>query len=247
MFGMKQYPFWKNILSSKALNYVLKVLFHIQYPALSQRQPGTEKKWETLHKNWLHPIESTNWPRDYRCWNYLIPNIKEHCLLSLKKIKTSVKISAGNKFLLSVTTEFLKNHIELLQLKNTITEIKSTIDWLKRKLDTAEDRMSGLPEWSPTILLPGTHFVEAKFSMDWRRVGWFQDDSRALHLLCTSLFLHQLHLRSLGIRSQRLGTTELYDMQEDIILSLIQHGRHMDRKYRIRVETEDKYRDLRYI
>ena len=33
---------------------------------------------------------------------------------------------------------------------------------------------------------------------------WFQDDSRTLHLLCTLflLLLHQLHLRSLGIRSE---------------------------------------------
>ena len=40
---------------------------------------------------------------------------------------------------------------------------------------------------------------------------WFQDDSSALHLLCTSslLLLHQLYLGSLAIRSQRLGTTAL--------------------------------------
>ena len=41
--------------------------------------------------------------------------------------------------------------------------------------------------------------------------GRFQDDSRALHLLCTLLFLHQLHLRSSDIRSQRLGTPILRD------------------------------------
>ena len=43
--------------------------------------------------------------------------------------------------------------------------------------------------------------------MDWYG-GWFQDDSSALHLLWTSfvLLLYQLHLRSRGIRSQRLGT-----------------------------------------
>ena len=36
--------------------------------------------------------------------------------------------------------------------------------------------------------------------------GWFQGDSRALHLLCTLfLLLHQFHLRSLGSKSQRLG------------------------------------------
>ena len=39
-----------------------------------------------------------------------------------------------------------------------------------------------------------------------------QDDSSAFHLSCTLflLLLHQLHLRSSGIRSQRLGTPGLY-------------------------------------
>ena len=37
---------------------------------------------------------------------------------------------------------------------------------------------------------------------------WFQDDSNTLHLFCTLflLLLHQLYLRSSGIRPQRLGT-----------------------------------------
>ena len=38
--------------------------------------------------------------------------------------------------------------------------------------------------------------------------GWFQDDSNALHWLCTLfLLLHWLHLRSSGIRSWKLGTS----------------------------------------
>ena len=43
------------------------------------------------------------------------------------------------------------------------------------------------------------------------RAGWFQDDSSMLCLLCILflLLLHQLHLRSLGIRSRRLGTPGL--------------------------------------
>ena len=43
--------------------------------------------------------------------------------------------------------------------------------------------------------------------------GWFGDDSRALHLLCTlfPFLLHQLLLRASGIRSQRLGTPALKD------------------------------------
>ena len=41
--------------------------------------------------------------------------------------------------------------------------------------------------------------------------GWLGDDSSVLHLLCTLflLLLHQLHLRSSGFRSQRLGTPAL--------------------------------------
>ena len=41
--------------------------------------------------------------------------------------------------------------------------------------------------------------------------GWFGDDSNTLYLLYTSFLLlyHQFHLRSSGIRSQRLGTAEL--------------------------------------
>ena len=41
--------------------------------------------------------------------------------------------------------------------------------------------------------------------LEWE--GWFQDDSRTLHLLCTLflLLLHQFHLRSSRIRSYRLG------------------------------------------
>ena len=43
------------------------------------------------------------------------------------------------------------------------------------------------------------------------RGGWFQDELSTLHVLYTFflLLLHQLHLRSSGIRSQRLGTPAL--------------------------------------
>ena len=53
--------------------------------------------------------------------------------------------------------------------------------------------------------------MEDNFSTDHRVWGWFQDDSSALHLLCTSFLslLCQLHLRPSGIRSQRLGSPEL--------------------------------------
>ena len=42
--------------------------------------------------------------------------------------------------------------------------------------------------------------------------GWFWDVSSVLHLLCSLflLVLYQLHLRSSGIRSQRLGTPALF-------------------------------------
>ena len=61
---------------------------------------------------------------------------------------------------------------------------------------------------SPTFWAPGSGFVEDDFFHGLSEGGWFGDDSSALHLLCTLflLLLHQLHLRSSGIRSQRLGT-----------------------------------------
>ena len=50
----------------------------------------------------------------------------------------------------------------------------------------------------------------AKFSKD-QVGGWLGDDSSTSYLLCTlfELLLHQLHLRSSGIRPQRLGTPVL--------------------------------------
>ena len=50
--------------------------------------------------------------------------------------------------------------------------------------------------------------MKGDFPHELEKWGWFQDDSSALHLLCTLflLLLHQLHLRSSGIRSRRLGT-----------------------------------------
>ena len=61
----------------------------------------------------------------------------------------------------------------------------------------------------PTFLAQGTISVEDNFSMDQGGGGgWFLDDSSVLRLLCTLFLLlfHQLHLRSSGIRSWRLGT-----------------------------------------
>ena len=59
---------------------------------------------------------------------------------------------------------------------------------------------------SPMFLASG---VEDKFLMDKGVAeGWFWNDSRTLHLLCTLflLLLHQLHLQSSGIRFWRLGS-----------------------------------------
>ena len=56
--------------------------------------------------------------------------------------------------------------------------------------------------------------------------GWFRDDSSTLHLLCTLflLLLHQLQLRSSGIRSWMLGTPALTHSCEKRILSVIFHS-----------------------
>ena len=49
--------------------------------------------------------------------------------------------------------------------------------------------------------------------------GTVLDDSNTLHLLCTLflLLLHHLHLRSSGIRSQRLGTPALTDWKYSVL------------------------------
>ena len=56
------------------------------------------------------------------------------------------------------------------------------------------------------VWAPGSSFLEDNFSTD-GGVGGFGDDSRALHLLHNLflLFVHQLHLRSSGIRPRRLA------------------------------------------
>ena len=60
------------------------------------------------------------------------------------------------------------------------------------------------PFWHQGAVLWKTVFPQT----DWGEGGWFQDDSSAFHLLCTLfiLLLHQLQLRSSGIRYQGLGT-----------------------------------------
>ena len=41
-----------------------------------------------------------------------------------------------------------------------------------------------LEQWSPTFWARGADFMEDNFSMG-QRGGWFGDDSRTLHLLCS--------------------------------------------------------------
>ena len=67
---------------------------------------------------------------------------------------------------------------------------------------------------SPTFLALGTSFMEDSFPQTGLG-GWFWGDVNALHLLCTLfiLLLHQLHPRSSGIRSQRLGIPDVWDFR----------------------------------
>ena len=53
--------------------------------------------------------------------------------------------------------------------------------------------------------------MEDTFPTDWGGSGIVWEDSSALHLLCTEFLLlrHQLHLRSPGTGSQRVGTPDL--------------------------------------
>ena len=90
---------------------------------------------------------------------------------------------------------------------------KSLLDpeWFIWKLDLnillqlSQGHPWAIHEMPPTFWTPRTGSMEDSFSTDWGRWGrgWFQDDSSALHLLCTLflLLLYWLHLRSSGIRS----------------------------------------------
>ena len=66
-----------------------------------------------------------------------------------------------------------------------------------------------LDQRSSNFLAEGLVSWKTIFPWTWG-LEWFQDDLSTLHLLCTLflLILHQLHLRSSGIRSQRLGTPD---------------------------------------
>ena len=76
-----------------------------------------------------------------------------------------------------------------------------------------------LKQQFPTFLAPGTGFVEDNFSMEEGAMvwGWF----RCITILCALLLLHQLHLRSSGITSQRLGGPAL---KEEWFCSLDDEG-----------------------
>ena len=86
---------------------------------------------------------------------------------------------------------------------------------MKTQKSDQERRISHLSDKRcPTFLAPGTNFTGNNFSMDWE---WGDGlVSSTLHLLCTLflLLLRQLHLRSPGTRSQRLGTPELEDVSD---------------------------------
>ena len=75
--------------------------------------------------------------------------------------------------------------------------------------------------WSPAFLAPGNSFVEDNFSTD---RGWGNGFRMIqIHLLCTLflLLLHQLHIRSSGVRSQRLRSLPVAYFQNGCVESLL--------------------------
>lgn len=65
-----------------------------------------------------------------------------------------------------------------------------------------------LNQWSSTFLAAGTGFAEDNFTMDWDGLRMIQARYIIVHFIFF-LLLHQLHLRSLGTRSEMLGTLDL--------------------------------------
>ena len=117
---------------------------------------------------------------------------------------------------MSIDSVRLSNHLILyyplfLLPSPFILQIFQILDFPECSLHTSHKLViDNLEQQSSTFLAPGPSFVKDSYFMDGQR-GWFQDDSSTLtfigHLI--SLLLHQLHLRSSGIRSRRLGTPDL--------------------------------------
>ena len=70
----------------------------------------------------------------------------------------------------------------------------------------------------PSVLGTRAQIPGRQFYHGWKwEEGWFGDDSSTLHLLCTLFLLwllHQLHLRSSGVRSWRLGTPVFTNLRD---------------------------------
>ena len=91
--------------------------------------------------------------------------------------------------------------------------------WTGRWSSHQWGRSSHLRQWSPTVLTPTTGFMKDKYSMGQAGgvvLGWFKCIAFIVALF--PLLLHQLHLRSSGIRSERLGTPDLTATQFFVVI-----------------------------
>ena len=87
----------------------------------------------------------------------------------------------------------------------------------------ANECIGHLKQWFLTLVGLDMSFVETIFQWTGWCWGCFGDDTSTFHLLCTVFLLlsHQLHLRSSGISSQRLGRFDLKDMNKNIYSSFL--------------------------
>ena len=81
-----------------------------------------------------------------------------------------------------------------------------------------------LEQLSPVFLAPWSKVEDIMFS--WKTIfpqagveGWFRDDPSLVHLFCTLFLtlLHQLHLRSSGLRYQRSCTPDLENRDPGLV------------------------------
>ena len=86
-----------------------------------------------------------------------------------------------------------------------------------RKLESNTSSLIPIQKKSPTFFAPRTSFMEDNFSMDRGRgtgagivLGWLKCITFLVHFI--SIIINLLHLRSSGIRSQRLGTPAIGDI-----------------------------------
>ena len=149
--------------------------------------------------NWKVSVHKSRWACLAREFNFGLESIKKWLPVLCKEPIYYLLLESKKKRIYTEQDRPLpKSYLEFQEWRE--------MDWAYRVFLSC-----ALKQWSPTILAPAKVLCKKIFPRMGGRWGWFLDDSSVWHLLCTLLLLllHQLQLRSAGIRYQRLGIPAL--------------------------------------